>query len=74
MAPTLRSTDYRWKSLRIDPISEDRAIYTGTLTGALTDTSGQVTNLSMIETGTVIRREDGWKLLNGQSALLDLAR
>ena len=71
-APTLRSTDYRWQSLRIDPISQDRAIYTGTLTGALTDTSGQVTTLSMIETGTVIRREDGWKLLNGQSAVLSV--
>ena len=70
MAPTLRSTDYRWESLRIDPISHDRAIYTGTLSGVLTDTSGQVTNLFMIETGTVIRREDGWKLLNGQSAVL----
>ena len=73
-APTLRSVDYRWESLRIDPISHDRAIYTGTLSGALIDTSGQVTSLSMIETGTVIRREDGWKLLNGQSAVLDLAR
>ena len=71
-APTLRSMDYRWQSLRIDPISQDRAIYTGTLTGALTDTSGQVTTLSMIETGTVIRREDGWKLLNGQSAVLSV--
>ncbi|MCH7637889.1 MAG: nuclear transport factor 2 family protein [Bacteroidetes bacterium] len=70
MAPTLRSMDYRWQSLRIDPISDDRAIYTGTLSGAVTDTSGQVTNLSIIETGTVIRREDGWKLLNGQSAVL----
>jgi len=69
-APTLRSMDYRWQTLRIDPISHDRAIYTGTLAGSLTDTSGQVTNLSMIETGTVIRREDGWKLLNGQSAVL----
>ena len=69
-APTLRSMDYRWQSLRIDPISQDRAIYTGTLSGVLTDTSGQATILSMIETGTVIRREDGWKLLNGQSAVL----
>ena len=60
------------KSVRIDPISQDPAIYTGTLAGALTDTSGQVTTLSMIETGTVIRREDGWKLLNGQSAVLSV--
>ena len=66
-APTLHSTDYLWQSLRIDPISLDRAIYTGRLSGALTDTSGQVTNVSIVETGTVIRREDGWKLLNGQS-------
>ena len=66
-APTLRSTDYLWQSLRIDPISLDRAIYTGRLSGALTDTSGQVTNVSIVETGTVIRCEDGWKLLNGQS-------
>ena len=62
-APTLRSIDYRWRSLRIDPISQDRAIYTSTPSGALTDTSGRVTNISIIETGTVSRHEEGWKLL-----------
>lgn len=68
-APTLKSIDYRWVYLRIEPLTRDLASYTGKITGTLVTTSGNTSHLTMLETGTVIKRNDGWKLLNGQSAL-----
>jgi len=34
------------------------------------DTSGVKSSVQIIESGTVIKRKDGWKLLSGQSATL----
>lgn len=67
----LQSTDFRWEELRIDPISNDYATFTGVVHGVTVDTAGQVTEMDLVETGTVVRREGGWMLLNGQSAVLD---
>jgi hypothetical protein len=36
----------------------------------MTDTSGIINNIKMIESGTLILRKDGWKLLSGQSATM----
>jgi len=36
----------------------------------MTDTAGSNTRYRVIETGIVIRRPEGWKLLSGQTALL----
>jgi len=35
------------------------------------DTSGIKSSAIIIESGTVIKRSDGWKLLSGQSAILN---
>lgn len=69
-APSLRSIDYKWETLRIIPLSAGLATFTGIIQGVITDTTGTVTKLRLIETGTVIRRKSGWKLLNGQTAIL----
>jgi hypothetical protein len=34
------------------------------------DTSGKTNAFILVETGLVIRRADGWKLLSGQTALV----
>ncbi|MGI9542265.1 MAG: nuclear transport factor 2 family protein [Cyclobacteriaceae bacterium] len=69
-APTLKSIDYQYEYLRIEPLTTHFASYTGKITGTLVTMSGDTSYLTLLETGTVIKREDGWKLLNGQSALV----
>ena len=69
-APALRSIENRWKTLRVDPLSADHATFSGKLTSTSVDTTGQVTTVSLLETGVVVKREDGWKLLRGQTVML----
>ena len=63
--------DFEWESLEVFPLSEEIATYTGIVSGIMTDTAGQANNIRIIESGTLIKRRDGWKLLNGQSATLE---
>ena len=69
-APGQRAIDGAWEQLRIEPLSRDHAVYTGILRQSMTDTAGSNTRYRVIETGVVIRRPEGWKLLGGQTALL----
>jgi hypothetical protein len=69
-AAAFSSVDNVWDTLRVDPLTSEYATYSGTLHATMIDTAGQVTKLSMIETGVVVRRKDGWKLLRGQTTLL----
>jgi len=63
--------DFYWDTLRIVPLSKNIANYTGIVKGSITDYQGGINQVSMIETGTVVRREFGWKILSGQSRKLD---
>lgn len=69
-ASAFRRIDYQWESVRINPLSPELAAYTGIVSGTLLDTTGTATQLRMTESGVVIRRLDGWKILCGQSAHL----
>ena len=69
-AALLRSVDNVWDSLRIIPHSGSLATFTGNITSRSVDTSGNVTTVRLIETGLAVRRVDGWKLLSGQTSLL----
>jgi len=66
-----RSVDLKWQTLKIIPLEEKLAIYTGTVQATTIDTSGISNTVYMIETGTVVRRKDGWKLLCGQTAVME---
>jgi hypothetical protein len=68
--PGLSSVSYSWSSLDVYPLHNDIASFTGIVSGSIVDTAGVQTNVTLIESGTVIRRESGWKLLNGQSRFL----
>jgi hypothetical protein len=70
-ATRLKSVVNSFDSLQVIPLSERLAIYTGKMQSVTTDTSNQVTEVSLIETGVMIKRKDGWKLLSGQTSLLD---
>ncbi len=69
-APSFRSVENAWDTLKIVPLSGALATYTGRLHSTMTDTSGKVMKLFLVETGILIRRNDGWKLLCGQTAVL----
>lgn len=64
------SVDNSFEKLRVVPLSETMATYTGLLRSTMTDTTGNVSTFSMVETAIVIKRKDGWKLLNGQTTIL----
>ncbi len=67
----LQSVAFYWSSLEVHPLSEEIANYTGIVKGTIVDTAGQVNQVHMIETGTAIKRAEGWKILSGQSRNLE---
>ena len=69
-APAMKSVSFHWNSLTIHPLTNEIASFTGVVSGVTVDTSGNEQSMSLIESGTVIKRKDGWKLLCGQTSLL----
>jgi len=70
-APLYSSVENKWNTLRIDPLTQDLSPYTGRIHSSITDTSGIVSNYNFIETGLMIKRKDGWKLLRGQTSVIE---
>jgi hypothetical protein len=69
-APRFVSVENTFDTLRIIPLTAALATYTAKLRSTIKDTSGNVSSLHLIETGVVIKRKDGWKLLSGQTSLI----
>ncbi|MDH7447038.1 hypothetical protein [Aquimarina sp. 2201CG14-23] len=65
------SIKFHWDTLKIYPLSKTTANYSGIVGGYMIDTAGTRSDISIIESGTFIKRKDGWKFLSGQSAMLD---
>ncbi|MCH7964533.1 MAG: hypothetical protein IH852_11425 [Bacteroidetes bacterium] len=70
-AKAFRSIEFHWDTLQIFPLSNEIANYSGIVGGFMIDTAGVKSTISIIESGTIIKREGGWKLLSGQSATLN---
>lgn len=68
---SIQSISFDFETLEIFPLSEKIANYSGIVKGIMIDTSNLTSNFKIIESGTLIKRTDGWKLLNGQSRNLD---
>jgi len=51
----ITSIEFKFDTIKVYPLSNSIANYTGTVSG------------KMIESGTLIKHKNGWKLLNGQS-------
>ena len=60
-----------WESLIITPLTNELASYSGRIHSITTETSGARKDITLVETGLVIRRHDGWKLLNGQTSVIE---
>lgn len=70
-APQFSSVDNSFDSLRVIPLTLELATYTARLRSVMKDTSGIVSSIQLIETGVVIKRDGGWKLLNGQTSAVE---
>jgi len=71
-AKAIQSVNYKYDTLFINPLSFTIANYSAIVSGNLIDTAGIISPVRLIESGVLIKREDGWKLLSGQSAMLPL--
>lgn len=70
-AKMFKSVDIEWETLNVFPLTNQIASFSGTLRGKMTDTTGTEAKIRLIESGTAIKRGKDWKLLNGQTALMD---
>ena len=70
-APLLLSVDNSWEKLSVHPLTKELASYTGKIRSTVTDTSGKQSITYLLETGIVIKRKDGWKLLSGQTSIIN---
>jgi hypothetical protein len=64
---SIQSIEFAFDTISIHPIAKKIATYTGIVHGKMRDTSATYSSFKIIESGTLIKRYDGWKLLNGQS-------
>jgi len=70
-APYYKYIDNAFDTLKIIPLTKELASYTGKLQSTITDTLNNQVTFRLIETGVLIKRADGWKLLNGQTRSLN---
>jgi hypothetical protein len=70
-APKFKYIDNSFDTLRIVPLSKEIATYTGRLHSTMTDTRGNIMTLQLVETGVLIKRKEGWKLLSGQTNIVN---
>ncbi len=70
-APTSKSIDNAIVSLKIIPLSKELASYYARINSTMIDTTGKAETYNLIESGIWIKRNDRWKLLSGQTAVLN---
>lgn len=68
-APALKRIDPHWSNLRIEPLNDSLAAYTGQLESVTVGLNNDTMRTSLLETGLVVKRADGWKLLCGQTGI-----
>ncbi|WP_411030716.1 hypothetical protein [Spongiimicrobium sp. 3-5] len=70
-AKAFQSVKLHWDHLQVNPLSNEIVNYSGIVGGVMIDTAGTSLNVSILESGTIIKRKNGWKLLSGQSRVLN---
>jgi hypothetical protein len=63
----ISSIEFKFDDIQIYPLSNSIANYSGIVSGKMIDTTGVLSTFKIIESGTLVKRKTGWKLLNGQS-------
>lgn len=70
-ATQFKHIDNQWKGLRVMPLSEKYASFNGVVISTAITTENDTTITKLAETGIVVKRKEGWKLLSGQTTLVD---
>ncbi len=68
---TVNFIEFSWESIKIVPLTNEIATYSGVVKCVQVDTAHNPKTFKIIESGTLIKRKDGWKFLNGQSRSLN---
>lgn len=68
---TIRSIQFSFESIQVFPLNKSIANYSGIVKGIMIDTSNTNSSFKIIESGTLIKRHNVWKLLSGQSRNLE---
>lgn len=63
--------DNNFDSLYIEPLTKKGASYTAVIRSVMTDTSGQTDTVFLLESGILIKRENGWKLFSGKTTIMN---
>jgi hypothetical protein len=69
-APLFQKVSIRWDSLAIHPLTPTLGSYSGKLHSLVVGQKGDTTEMDLLETGIVIRRKSGWKLLSGHTSVV----
>lgn len=69
-ASAYQSINNTWDTLAIIPFTRTHAVYTGTINSEIIDSAGSKTKAKLVETGVLIKRETGWRLISGQTAVI----
>lgn len=67
-AKDLDTVSNEWRQLVIHPLSHDIATFAGKLS-SFTISRGDTSIATLLESGTVVRRAGGWRLLSGQTSV-----
>ena len=70
IALLVKKVDVRWEKLEVLPLTAEYVTYTGRLSSTITDRTGRTTTNRFLETGILVRKQNGWKLLCGQTGKL----
>lgn len=65
-----RGTNINCRRHPLIPLSREIATYNARLSSTVIDTSGIVSRVSMVESGVLVKRKEGWKLLSGQTSII----
>lgn len=69
-APKVKLTNNSFETLHIVPLNDELATYTGRVRSTVTDLQGNERTHTLVETAVVVKRKEGWKLLNGQTSVV----
>lgn len=70
IAPGIKSMNNTYHSIQVFPYSATYAGYTAHVNSNSVDTGGNTYTTNLLESGTMIKRKNGWKLLAGHTSLV----
>jgi hypothetical protein len=69
-ATKFRSVNNTWDTLYVSAIDRHIVMYAGRINSVITDTTNKESRFKLLENGLIVKRKDGWKLLNGHTSML----